>query len=240
MPNPPCPSCKWCGALAKWALWQFLRLSNRLPRNISGPSSQHARIWQLATVEILCNTCLDPSLHHPLEEGFGWFSCSFLPSRKEWTVWALCCSAMLQAWRQKSSATDIIAKKGLGLNFFKSTSIGSSRGDIRTAPQNNKCKEAKKLCYISSQYHLYIDLRQLPQKTKAKCCISSPHHSLHLTDNSPQKNKQKKKVGYICAQCRNLNKDAWDWNISKGLTIEEDSFRHFLYLGILMQQKWQW
>jgi hypothetical protein len=46
-------------------------------------------------------------------------------------------------------------------------------------------------------------------------------------------------VGYICAQCRNLNKDAWDWNISKGLTIEEDSFRHFLYLGILMQQKWQ-
>lgn len=163
------------------------------------------------------------------------FPVHFYLPEKEWTVWALRCSAMLQAWRQKSSATDIIAKKGLGLNFFKSTSIGSSRGDIQTAPQNNKCKEAKKLCYISSQYHLYIDLRQLTQKTRAKCCISSPHHSFRLTDNSPQKNKKKKKVGYICAQCRNLNKDAWDWNISKGLTIKEDSFRHFrhfLYLRI--------
>lgn len=144
MPNPPCASCKLSGALAKWALWQILLLSNRLPRNPSGPSSQHARSWQLATVEILCNTCLDPSLH-PLEGGLGWFSCSFLPYRKEWTVWALCCSAMLQTWRQKSSAPEIIAKKGLEMNFFKSTSIGSWRGDIGTAPQNNKCKERKEI-----------------------------------------------------------------------------------------------
>jgi hypothetical protein len=48
---------------------------------------------------------------------------------------------------------------------------------------------------------------------------------------NPPKEQNKIKLGYICAQCRNLNKDTRDWNISKGLTIEEDSFRHFLYFG---------